>query len=173
MKLTLNVFVILLTITSFSCKQEKQLPNNEVSKMWSQFLRDLEINDKVAFKKASGETIRCYDCLENTPSEMKKMSLLRENDALYYNKIYDNLIYIPIDSFIANDYDILFNPQFINILQENETIIVREVTEGKTYAHILVTTTLPTAFFEGGQHNFSFIKIKDGQWRLNEISTIP
>uniref|UniRef100_UPI0025BDAA57 hypothetical protein n=1 Tax=Maribacter sp. TaxID=1897614 RepID=UPI0025BDAA57 len=82
-------------------------------------------------------------------------------------------IYIPIDSFIANDYDILFNQKFIHILRENETVISNEDKNGVDFAHILVTTTLPTAFFEGRQHIFSFRKHEEGVWKLNEISTVP
>lgn len=172
MKISLSFF-LLLTITAVSCQQEKKASGDDVSVMWASFLSDLTTEDKEAFKDASAETIRCYDCLENTPSEVQHMNLLRENDSLWYSKIYDDLIYIPIDSFIANDYDILFNPNFINILKENETIISSEETNGVTYAHILVTTTLPTAFFEGAQHIFSFVKNEDDVWKLNEIGTIP
>lgn len=172
MKISLSFF-LLLTITTVSCQQEKRASGDEVPVMWASFLSDLAAEDKEAFKKASAETIRCYDCLENTQSEVQHMNLLRENDSLWYSKIYEDLIYIPIDSFIANDYDILFNPKFVNILQENETIISSEETNGVTYAHILVTTTLPTAFFEGAQHIFSFVKNEDDVWKLNEIGTIP
>jgi len=172
MKICLSFF-LLLTITSVSCQQGKKASGDDVSVMWASFLSDLSAEDKEAFKKASGETIRCYDCLENTPSEVQYMNLLRENDSLWHSKIYEDLIYIPIDSFIDNDYDILFNPTFTNILQENETIFSSEETNGITYAHILVTTTLPTAFFDGAQHIFSFVKNEDDVWKLNEIDTIP
>jgi len=173
MKLIHILVALLLTITSVSCQQEKKASGDDVSVIWASFLSDLTVEDKEAFKEASVETIRCYDCLENTPSEVQHMNLLRENDSLWYSKIYDDLIYIPIDTFIANDYDILFNSNFINILKENETIISSEETNGVTYAHILVTTTLPTAFFEGAQHIFSFVKNEDDVWKLNGIGTIP
>jgi len=173
MKISLSLFLLLLTITSVSCRQEKNASGDDVTVMWTSFLSNLAAEDKEAFKNISGETIRCYDCLENTPSEAQQMNFLRENDSLWYDKIYDDLIYIPIDSFIANDYDILFNPKFINILQENETVISSEETNGIKYTHILVTTTPPTAFFEGGQHMFSFEKTTDGDWKFYEISTIP
>lgn len=173
MKISLSLFLLLLTITSVSCRQEKKTSSDDVTVMWTSFLSKLAAEDKEAFKNTSGETIRCYDCLENTPSEAQQMNFLRENDSLWYDKIYDDLIYIPIDSFIANEYDILFNPKFINILQENETVISSEETNGIIYTHILVTTTLPTAFFEGGQHMFSFEKTTDGDWKFYEISTIP
>lgn len=165
--------VLVLVVTFMSCQQKKKASGDDVTVMWTSFLSDLEAKDKVAFKHSSEKTIRCYDCLENTPSEVQQMNLLRENDALWYDKIYEDFIYIPIDSFIANDYDILFNQKFIHILKENETVIANENKNGVAFAHILVTTTLPTAFFEGGQHIFSFRKHEDGVWKLNEISTVP
>ncbi|WP_291963624.1 hypothetical protein [Maribacter sp.] len=165
--------VLLLVVTFMSCQQKKKASGDDVTVMWTSFLSDLEAKDKVAFKHSSEKTIRCYDCLENTPSEVQQMNLLRENDALWYDKIYEDFIYIPIDSFIANDYDILFSQKFIHILRENETIILNEDKNGVAFAHILVTTTLPTAFFEGGQHIFSFRKHEEGVWKLNEISTVP
>lgn len=163
----------LLVVTFMSCQQKKKASGDDVTVMWTSFLSDLEAKDKVAFKHSSDKTIRCYDCLENTPSEVQQMNLLRENDSLWYDKIYEDFIYIPIDSFIANDYDILFNQKFIHILRENETVISNEDKNGAVFAHILVTTTLPTAFFEGGQHIFSFKKNKNDEWKLNEIGTIP
>ncbi|MEP3372060.1 MAG: hypothetical protein ABJO28_08200 [Maribacter dokdonensis] len=173
MKLTHILIALLLTITSVSCQQKKKASGDDVAVMWTSFLSDLEAKDKVAFKHSSDKTIRCYDCLENTPSEVQQMNLLRENDALWYDKIYDDFIYIPIDSFIAKDYDILFNQKFIHMLRENETVISNEAKNGVAFAHILVTTTLPTEFFEGGQHIFSFKKNKNDEWKLNEIGTIP
>ena len=163
----------LLVVTFMSCQQKKKASGDDVTVMWTSFLSDLEAKDKVAFKHSSDKTIRCYDCLGNTSSEVQQMNLLRENDSLWYDKIYEDFIYIPIDSFIANDYDILFNQKFIHILRENETVISNEDKNGVAFAHILVTTTLPTAFFEGGQHIFSFKKNKNDEWKLNEIGTIP
>lgn len=163
----------LLVVTFMSCQQEKKASSDDVTVMWTSFLSDLEAKDKVAFKQSSDKTIHCYDCLENTRSEVQQMNLLRENDSLWYDKIYEDFIYIPIDSFIANDYDILFNQKFIHMLRENETVISNEDKNGVVFAHILVTTTLPTAFFEGGQHIFSFKKNKNDEWKLNEIGTIP
>lgn len=163
----------LLVVTFMSCQQKKKASGDDVTVMWTSFLSNLEAKDKVAFKHSSDKTIRCYDCLENTPSEVQQMNLLRENDALWYDKIYDDFIYIPIDSFIANDYDILFDQKFIHLLRENETVILNEDKNGVAFVHILVTTTLPTAYFEGGQHIFSFRKHEEGVWKLNEISTVP
>ncbi|WP_157483981.1 hypothetical protein [Maribacter hydrothermalis] len=173
MKQRFFFIVFLLCMSVQSCKQDKKITNVELFTVWSNFLNTLEKNDKVAFKKASGKTIRCYDCLENTPSEVQKMILLRDTDSLWYDKIYDDLIYIPVDSFILKDFDLLFNPQFVQLLRDNETTFIDDNENNVRTVHFLVTTTPPTLNFEGGQHSFSFVKKADGQWTLNEISTIP
>ena len=171
MKLRLLLYTLLI-VFCFSCKHEKKQVAEELPSQWITFLNHLETNDKVAFKKASGKTIYCYDCLENTPAEMEKMNLMRDTDSLWYDKIYENLVYIPIDSFILNDYDIFFNPKFVQLLKENETLFRYNEESGIERLHIYVTTTPPTAFFEGGQHSFSFTKMND-EWKFTETSTIP
>lgn len=171
MKLRLSLYTVLVVLC-FSCKQENKQVAEELPSEWTAFLNNLETKNKVAFKKASGETIYCYDCLENTPAEMEKMNLMRDTDSLWYDKIYKDLVYIPIDSFIQNDYDIFFNPKFVQLLKENETLIRYNKESGIDRLHIYVTTTPPTAFYEGGQHSFSFSKMND-EWKLTEINTIP
>lgn len=172
MKHCLSLFALLLLIVSLSCKQDRKLTSVAVFTMWSHFLNTLETNDKMAFKKASAESIRCYDCLENTPSEAQQINILRETDSLWYDKIYDDLIYIPIDRFIDNDFDILFNPQFAQILRDNDISFFEDNKNDVIKVHILVTTTPPSENFEGGQHSFSFTKMND-KWKFTEIGTIP
>ncbi|SNR53074.1 hypothetical protein SAMN04488009_2169 [Maribacter sedimenticola] len=168
----LRILVLLLFISSWSCQQDKKDSNDELSTMWSSFLSDLAARDKVAFKNASGNVIRCYDCLENTPTEREYISRLRDTDSLWYETIYQDLIYISVDSFIAKDYDIMFNKPFINLLRTNETIQLMDTIDDTITADILVTTTPPTLNFEGAQHSFTFIKTNAG-WKFKEVATIP
>lgn len=74
MKQCLILFALLLVIFSSSCQQEKKESGDDVTNIWTSFLSDLEAEDKEAFKNSSAETIRCYDCLENTPSEVQQMT---------------------------------------------------------------------------------------------------
>ncbi len=174
-----RMYIIILTIilTFFSCNRIKKDTKNEfrkseISQTWNDFLNILESSREKDFKELSSEKIRCYLCLENTNTEQKEMEILRENDSLWYDKIYDDLIYIPIDSFVKKDFDLIFNLEFVKILKENETIFHKRIIDGIEYYEILVTTTKPTIGHEGGQHNFQFKKI-NGKWKFNEIGTIP
>ena len=135
-------------------------------------MKIIESNQRKGFKKISSESIRCCLCLENTYTEQREIEILRENDSLWYDKIYEALIYIPIDSFVKKDFDLIFNPEFVKILKENKTIFYKRVIEGIEYYEILVTTTEPTLDHEGRQHSFQFIKV-NGEWKFNGIGTIP
>ena len=177
MKNRTYIIILNIILISFSCNRIKKdakngLRNNEISQTWNNFLNIIESNNGKHFKELSSKKIRCYLCLENTNTEQKEMEILRENDSLWYHKIYDDLIYIPIDSFVKKDFHLIFNPEFVKILKENETIFHKKIIEGIEYYEILVTTTEPTLGHEGRQHNFQFKKI-NGEWKFNEIGTIP
>lgn len=177
MKNTTYIVTIIITLISVSCNGNKKdakigLVKNEISQTWDNFLNVIESNNRKDFKELSNEKIKCYLCLENTNTEEKEIRILRENDSLWYNKIYDDLIYIAIDSFVKQDFDLIFNPEFVKILKENETKFHKRFIEGIEYYEILVSTTEPILGYEGGQYNFQFKKI-NGEWKFNEIGTIP
>ncbi|WP_165748515.1 hypothetical protein [Cellulophaga sp. Z1A5H] len=144
----------------------------EIKKTWNSFLKAVEKKERRTFKGLSKTKIRCYPCLENTTEEQAYIAQLQETDTLWYDTIYEDLIYVPIDRFIAQDFDLFFNPDFVKLLKERETIFYKQDLDGVFYWEILVTTTEPTLFHEGGQHHFRFEKCDDG-WKLNEIGTIP
>jgi hypothetical protein len=164
-------FIILLCV---SCKQPTSYPtkDTEIKKTWNSFLNAVEKKDRRAFNVLSNIKIRCYPCLENTKEEQDYIAHLQETDTLWYDKIYNDLIFIPIDSFMTQDFDLFFNPDFVTLLKERETTFYKNDEDGIFYWEILVTTTAPTLFHEGGQHHFRFEKC-DEKWKLNEIGTIP
>ncbi|PKV51655.1 hypothetical protein ATE84_3745 [Aquimarina sp. MAR_2010_214] len=177
MKKRTHIIFLAIFLTFLSCAKNKkdeknEFPKNEISKTWNNFLNALDSNRKKDFKELSGKKIRCYLCLENTLAEQKEIEVLKNNDSLWYDKIYDELIYIPIDSFLKKDFDLIFNPEFVNALKEKKTIFHKRIIDGIEYYEVLVTTTEPTLDHEGGQHNFQFKKI-NGKWKLNGIETIP
>ena len=166
------LFIFLALIVFSSCKKDKE--PSEIKKTWSGFLEVVEQKDKNGFRDFAGDTIRCYLCLENTEHEQKVLEFLRENDSAWYDKIYDERIYIPQNKFIEEDFDLFFDKEFVEILKNGETIFSkREFDDDNTNAYeVLVTTTEPTLTHEGGQHTFQFRKINDS-YRLTEISTVP
>lgn len=166
------LFIFLALIVFSSCKKDKE--PSEIKKTWFGFLEVVEQKDKNGFRDFAGDTIRCYLCLENTEHEQKVLEFLRENDSAWYDKIYDERIYIPQNKFIEEDFDLFFDKEFVEILKNGETIFSkREFDDDNTNAYeVLVTTTEPTLTHEGGQHTFQFRKINDS-YRLTEISTVP
>lgn len=166
------LFIFLMFIVFSSCK--KDIKRSEIENTWSGFIDVVEQKDKNGFRNFSDDTIRCYLCLENTEHELKVLEFLRENDSAWYDKLYDEKIFIPVNKFIEEDFDLFFNEEFVKILKKGKTIFSkREFDEVDPNAYeVLVTTTEPTLTHEGGQHTFQFRKI-NGDYKLTEISTVP
>lgn len=166
------LFIFLALIVFSSCKKDKEW--SEIESTWSGFLDVVEQKDKNGFRNFSGDTIRCYLCLENTEHEQKVLEFLRENDSAWYDKLYDEKIFIPINKFLEEDFDLIFTDEFVDILKKSETIYSqREIDTADVYVYeVLVTTTEPTLTHEGGQHTFQFRKINE-TYKLTEISTVP
>ena len=182
------IFSILIMCIIYACKKKEQnkdtqsqktessssslSPDSVITKQWRAFLDVAISGDSLEIKDFLNQTIRCYLCLENTPSEQKKLSLLRETDATWYEKIYNEKIYIPLDTFLAKDFNLIFNNDFLKILKESTTDFHKVENDSTYYYEVLVTTTAPTIAHEGGQHSFQFKKV-EGNWKLSEIGTIP
>lgn len=177
MKIKIVTITLLIVAIFYSCSKSKKedqssLVENTIEETWKEFLILVQNKDKTAFKEMSNITIRCYLCLENTLAEQKELESKRESDPNWYDKLYDEDIYIPIDRFVKEDFDLIFNSEFVSILKEKKTVFFKNENEGTELYEVLVTTTEPSIDHEGGQHNFQFIK-KNGKWKLNEIGTIP
>lgn len=168
----MNIRFVLILLLFIGCKDIKKSSVNKEFPAWNIFLEKVSSKNKQQFKEISNSKIRCYLCLENTASERKKLDNFRDTDSLWHKKLYDDLIYIPIDSFLQNDFDLFFTKQFVEVLKKGKTVFSKVKRDGFEYCEVLVTTTEPTASFEGGQHAFQFKKI-EGIWKFNGISTIP
>lgn len=168
--------LICCMLISVSCKDYKnandQPENAEIEKTWHQFLEVVESGNKEKFLDFAASEIRCYECLENTPTEQRQLESLSEKDSLWYDKLYDDLIYIPADSFVKKDLNRFFTPSFLKILRLNETIYHHLNEDEMEIYEILVTTIEPTDEHEGMQHSFQFQKI-NGKWKFSEVSSIP
>ncbi|WBU88283.1 hypothetical protein [Cellulophaga omnivescoria] len=170
-----NIVVLMfLFVVSIVCAQQKteDVSLKEMKQVWATFLSTLKTKDTVKFKRLSALKIRCYACLENTPEEEKELTTFRDTEEDWYSALYTTKIYIPVDTFIAEDYNLIFTHNFIGLLVESETIYVNHAIDGVNYIEVLVTTTKPTKFHEGGQHTFRFVK-QNKIWVLDELSTIP
>lgn len=163
-----------LFVVSIVCAQQKteNVSLKEMKQVWATFLSTLKTKDTLQFKQLSASKIRCYSCLENTPEEEKELTTFRDTEEDWYSALYTTKIYIPVDIFIAEDYNLIFTHNFIVLLVKSETIYVNHAIEAVNYIEVLVTTTKPTKFHEGGQHTFRFVK-QNKIWVLDELSTIP
>ncbi|WP_103865586.1 hypothetical protein [Aquimarina sp. I32.4] len=170
-----SVLFLSLLISSFIPSKDASQHVDEtedITQVWKKFLNIIARQDKSGFKTLSNQSIRCYLCLENTIIEQEELDKKRETDPEWYTTLYTKDIYISIDDFIKNDYDLIFNTVFVQILKERKTIFYKREIEEVAHYEVLVTTTEPTLYHEGGQHSFQFKKIK-GEWKFNEIGTIP
>lgn len=143
--------------------------------VWNDFLRHIENNDLTSFRNMSLSKIRCYDCLSNTEVEDKELSKIMNSNDDWHSLIYDKLIFIEIERFIRNDYQLLFTPSFIEILKKAETRYLERVDDNETFIEVLVTTTNPGEVapnHEGGQTVFQFLKVDEG-YRFYGITSIP
>lgn len=177
MKTRKLIYVLFISVIIFSCTELKKKGQNYTSKeeiveTWEDFLDILEKKDKDKFKIISSKNIHCYICLENTSDEQIQLETKRNNDPDWYNKIYSDEIYIPIDRFLTEDFDLIFNAKFVLIISSNETSFHKREMDGIDYYEVLVVTTEASLEHDGGQHNFQFIK-ENGKWLFNEIGTIP
>jgi len=177
MSITKNiVYVVLLffVITLCNAQQQHEFANDtkEISETWRQLLSAIESNDRAKFKALSGTTIKCYDCLENTVEEKTATTQMRATDSTWYERIYDDIIYVPIDDFITDDFDLIFTAEFVKILKEKEPKIGSYDIDGISKFEVLITTVEPSEEFEVMQHAFEFKKF-DNEFKFVQISTIP
>lgn len=165
-----SLFFLIISYTSKA--QTSEQSEKEIKAVWYTFLDAVSSKDFAIFKKLSNKKIRCYNCPENTEAEREKIYTLRKTDTLWYDKLYNDLIYIPVDHFIENDFEIIFTPSFIKKLKEKKTLYHQNSIDGVDYYEVFVTTLEPKNDHDGGQHNFQFKKV-NGKWVFNEIGTIP
>ncbi len=172
MKPNLMLLTIVMYLTLHFCThKEKRIYNHndkEIVEVWNNFLKTIEQKNKNEFRKLSSDEIDCYVCPDNTPQEYEEFNKLRaENDD--WHEIYNSKTHISIDTFLQQDFDVIFNNNFVTTLKTKKTIFSKADTN---VYQILVTTTEPTLEHEGGQHNFKFKK-ENGIYKFCEIGTIP
>ncbi len=146
--------------------------NHDIVNTWKSFLGIIVSNDIDSFKKISAEKIRCFDCVYNTQKEKEEMEEREKNESNWYEKLYREWIYIPINRFCKEDYPIIFTQYLITRLKTGETQFL--INKADSFS-VLVTTTKPCEVspnHEGQQHMVIFIKEKN-EYKFYEIFTIP
>lgn len=165
----------------------KNQTESEIQKVWIQFANSILTDDLKETKRLSTNCIYCPECLTNTPEEESRLEKFQDSN---YDKLYSDLSYISIDTFLEKDKPLflnaeiktkLLNPNNYKIDLEdpisdrfNRSCILskEEFNSTKVYA-VLVTVQKPTSNSEGDlQRKFTFIRTKKGL-RFCEYLSIP
>ncbi|WML96048.1 hypothetical protein RBB68_17695 [Leptospira interrogans] len=165
----------------------KNQTESEIQKVWIQFANSILTDDLKETKRLSTNCIYCPECLTNTPEEESRLEKFQDSN---YDKLYSDLSYISIDTFLEKDKPLflnaeiktkLLNPNNYKIDLEdpipdrfNRSCILskEEFSSTKVYA-VLVTVQKPTSNSEeGSQRKFTFIRTKKGL-RFCEYLSIP
>ena len=120
----LNLKCILITVlfgllgcSDISYKKDQEASTNaskypNLVKAWEEFAKAVLSEDFEQIKSLSTNCIKCSHCVENTTEERKAIDTIeKKNPDAWYDKRYNELSYIPIDRFIKEDFNIVFDKQ--------------------------------------------------------------
>lgn len=188
-KLYFQSGVILFLLLLLGCSSPDS-GDIKIDRFWKKYVKIIRAKDLQELKEVSLPKIYCEICLENSSSEDSVITNFKiENPDKWYDKLYGELAYIPIDKFIEQDFDSLFNPGVLSKIKKpsNVNFISREfetsegqsylqtyLNEGKKYTlyEALITTVEPSTQFEGAQIVIQFLETEEGLMFYG-YSTIP
>ena len=178
-----RLFLLLLFLCVVSCHQKVMvgpITNNttiqqDIEKTWARFIEAISDNNLNKLRLLATHKIRCFLCVDNTEQESRDLQKFMETDPDWYNKLYDQKIFIPLDKFFNEDVPIIFNKDLIGKMKAAKVNYVERSIEKESFYEIPVATIEPGEFApldEGVQHVFLFIKTADG-YKFTGIDTIP
>ena len=168
-------YLMIEPVHSYGLDIIDQNENIELANAWKIFLKAVLTNDMRKIRNLSVERIRCLSCLENTEKEAKEMIKYQTTEPDWYEKLYEEKIYIPINAFCKQDYPIIFTKKFIKKLQDSKPAYAVEDFNGKKIYEVIITTSKPgesSLEHEGALHLFQFVKTNNG-YKFWGIDTIP
>lgn len=157
---------------------------------WIKFANSVLNKDRKLFKQLSTNCIRCDHCVTNTQTEDSLFDIYRsKNEKTWYDKLYTEFCFIPIDKFINEDLNTIFTDNIKSrLLDTSKLNFVDDNHNGKLYSkpciigttkeikhdfrEVLLLSIDPTPKYEGTQFAFAFVKI-NGQYKFCGFSTIP
>ncbi|HYG38471.1 MAG TPA: hypothetical protein VD908_07635 [Cytophagales bacterium] len=164
--------------------------NAEVKKFWKRYVKVVKSKDFEELKAISLPKIDCRSCLDNSAKEDSAVTNFKiKNPDSWYDQLYGELVYIPIDKFIEQDFDILFDQDLLSKIKNSSKVIFisreLEKKEGQQYLteyiegdkipilhEALVTTVDPSTQYEGEQVVIQFLETNLGL-RFYGYTTIP
>jgi hypothetical protein len=148
---------------------------SNVEAAWKTFLQAAAAHDMKKIKSVSVEKIRCLACVDNTEKEDTEMETFRLTEPDWYKKLYEEKIFIPVDTFCKQDYPIIFSELFIKKLQNSKPAYRIDNRNDKKIYEVLLPTVKPGELapgHEGVLHIFQFIQTNNG-YKFWGIDTIP
>ncbi|HOI73771.1 MAG TPA: hypothetical protein PLO63_06430 [Syntrophales bacterium] len=147
----------------------------ELAKAWQTFLNAVSANDIRTIRNLSAEKIRCLACVDNTDREDEEMTRFRATDPDWYETLYREKIFIPVEVFCEQDYPLVFSEPLKRRMREKTPVFAVEDFDGRKLHVVIVQTSEPGEFSprdEGVVHLFQFVKTDHG-YRFWGIDTIP
>lgn len=165
-------------------------PDKEFEEAWVTFANAILAGDLNTLKRISSNCIRCSDCVTNTTKEDSMYNEFeKKNPDTWYDKFYSELSFIPIDKFIKEDLNLIFDPPLKSRMLDtfkigfhndeiNKKLYVKKCIistvdlEASKLQEAIVLVIDPSSETEGFQKAFTFIQTKQG-YKFCGYSTIP
>ena len=181
-KMKFALFIIVMTscfmmepLQSYGLEAIDHDETGELAKTWNIFLEAVAANDLKKLRNMSVERIRCLSCLDNTELEEREIEKFKANDPDWYEKLYAEKIYIPVDTFYREDYPLIFTKQFIRILKDRTARYSAESFHGLKIYGVIIATLKPGELspgHEGCLYIFQFVRAEK-EYKFWGIDTIP
>jgi len=178
-------------VDSSIIKKQSDFQDKEFEDAWKVFAKTVLVKDFKTIKYLSAKCIYCTDCPTNTSKEDSLFAIFRKNNPnSWYDKLYEEFSYIPIDRFLKEDFSITFEPVVESRMLDNsktryhivDTINLhlfdkKCITQGSNLKNIkIIEIFVKVVDFseetEGMSKTFIFIQTKDG-YKFCGYSTIP
>jgi hypothetical protein len=182
MKRALRIFMVFLVFLlpmapSGGADDAAALAGNEFKELaafWNIFRDATAAGDVPAVKALSCQKIRCLSCVDNTEREEKEMERFMSTEPDWYEKLYTDKIFIPVETFCAQDLPILLTRKLADRMRNAEPAYHVMIFNGQRVYEAMIPTAEPgeiTPGDEGGLCAFQFIETEQGLkfWGLDTI----
>lgn len=174
MKLYSLFIIISVSIATFfkASKPKEILPENaNINMFWNNFITAVHQGEA---QKFVSDSVRCYDCFQNTNTEKQVFKNLKKTNKYWQFKVYKDLVYVKRDTFLQNDIPVFFNTELSASLSADDIIAVKREHNTDTVYEILLNTTQSSKITESTCVQYGFIFTKTAEdYKLSEMYIIP
>ena len=147
----------------------------DIEKTWALFIEAVSDNNLNKLRLLATPEIRCLLCVDNTEQESGELQKFMDTDSDWYNKLYDQKMYIPLDEFFTEDVPLIFNKDLIGKMKSLKVKCIERSNEKESSCEIPVAAIEPGGLApsdEGVLYLFLFKKTAVG-YKFTGIDTIP